>query len=105
MPSRTSDCQRGRRLQLPHSVLRHAGERALVVNGGLLQPQHVVVLLKFDLIPVDKDRTRLHQMQNRSNTRCLRVSPEPVECASPPLRGGGRGGGGATVHSDKRGEY
>lgn len=83
----TSDCQRGRGLQFSHSVLCHAGERALVVNGGLLHPQHIVVLLKFNLIPVDKNRTRLHYMQNRTNNRCLRVLPEPVECVSPPLRG------------------
>lgn len=28
-------------------------------------------------------------MQNRTNNGCVRVSPEPVECVSPPLRGGG----------------
>lgn len=87
MRSRTSDCQRGRGLQFSHSVLGHAGECALIVNGGLLHPQHVVVLLEFNLIPVDKDATRQNLMQNRTNNRCLHVSPEPVECVSRPLRG------------------
>lgn len=49
----TSDGEAGRGLQLPHSVLRHAGERALVVDGGLLQAQHVVVLVVLDLVPAN----------------------------------------------------
>lgn len=82
----TSDCQRGRGLQFSHSVFCHTGERALVVDRGLLHPQHVVVFLEFNLIPVDKGATRQHLMQNKTNNRCLCVSPEPVECISPPLR-------------------
>lgn len=51
----TSDGEAGRGLQLPHSVLRHAGERALVVDGGLLQAQHVVVLVVLDLVPANEN--------------------------------------------------
>lgn len=36
-------------------------------------------------------------MQNKTNNRCLRVSTEPVECVSPPLRCTRS----TTVHSDK----
>ena len=51
--SRTSDDEAGRRLSLAHTVLRHAGESALVAGRRLLHSQHVVVFVVFDLIPGD----------------------------------------------------
>lgn len=47
----TSDRESRGRLKLAHAVFRHTGERALVVNGSLLHPQHVVVLVILDLVP------------------------------------------------------
>lgn len=57
--SPTSDCESGGGLQLPDSVFCHTGEGALIVDGGLLHSQHIVVLVVLDLVPVNEDVTKL----------------------------------------------
>lgn len=52
----TSDGEGGSGLQLPHPVLRHTGEGTLVVDGSLLHPQHIIVLVVLDLVSVKKKR-------------------------------------------------
>lgn len=50
----TSDDEGGGGLQLAHAVFRHAAEGAFVVNRRPLHPQHVVVLVVLDFVPVGK---------------------------------------------------
>lgn len=92
----TSDCESGRGLQFSHSVFRHTGKCALIVNGSLLHPQHIVVLVILDLIPANKDITSKKleiscsalnanprnldkTLTPATNKTCCNISPVPVE--------------------------
>lgn len=65
----TSDGEGCRGLQLPHPVLCYAGERALIVDGGLFQSQHVVVLVVLDLVPAGEEVAEKDKINRQLSAR------------------------------------